>query len=310
MPTNILQNKFGGVDQRSLPQKGEDFLEINGVFPRFAGLQNRIEGKLLKDKFANELLGIFQAWNPFGYGLGVYQTNNNLLTDTWYPPDFPLPAAISYLIPTDNGLSNGGGGLPNYPPLPSNPPTILQNPQTYCNLYTTTYGHILGVYGASFPGIPPADYGNADLNQALKVYPVDDIPYIPENPVNGSPSSLDAYETKTSNTGWLGGWYPVATIESTGSYVSGRLDLHAYLPLRAAVLMGQKTILKTDGTTVVIPAAYCLQVDQATGLADFTIMATIQGYHINIDYVSVAPSSQGYISGHMEVKYTSLQIYH
>ena len=311
MPTNILQNKFGGVDQRSLPQKGEDFLEINGVFPRFAGLQNRIEGKLLLDKFNGEIWNIYQAWNPFGYGLGLYQLNNNLLTDTWYPPDFPLPPSISYLIPTDNGLSDGGGGgFPNNPPLPNNPPTVVSSPQNLVIYYIISGGSVWGSYGAGFPGTPPANYGSPDPNLALKVYNCVDVPYSPSTPVFGSPAGLSSFETKTSSTDWLGGWYPEANIRSSGSYISGIFDLHSYLPLRAAVLMGQQTVTRTDGTSITTPQAYSLKVNPITGQAEFLIRSVVLEFHTNIDYVGVAPSSQGFHEGHMDNVYTSLQIYH
>lgn len=79
---------IGGVNQRirdtELPP--QQYSLIEGLFPEFAGLQSRVWGKRVLEKYANAIYGIHQFWTPQGYGGGLYQFTGEVDFGYWLTP--------------------------------------------------------------------------------------------------------------------------------------------------------------------------------------------------------------------------------
>lgn len=76
---------LGGINQRvrDTELNPQEWSLQEGLFPEFAGLQSRIWGKRLLEKYDNALYGIFQFWSPMGYGAGLYQFDGILDYGVW-----------------------------------------------------------------------------------------------------------------------------------------------------------------------------------------------------------------------------------
>lgn len=102
---------IGGVNERvyltELPP--EQYSSLIGLFPEFTGLQSRIYGKRLLKQYANPIYSIYQAWTPYGYGVGLYQFTGEIDFGYWLTPtsnfDFTLP---------DLGIDLGGFTLDDF----------------------------------------------------------------------------------------------------------------------------------------------------------------------------------------------------
>jgi hypothetical protein len=81
----ILQNKFGGVNQRALRFEALDFFKFDGCWPQWAGIQSRMNGKALLElsNDSQPVYAIFQTFTPQGYSVGYYQTFSNVSADNW-----------------------------------------------------------------------------------------------------------------------------------------------------------------------------------------------------------------------------------
>lgn len=313
---SILQNKFGGVDERALPQNAEDFFSINGVFPRFAGLQNRILGKQLLNKGTSPIYGIFQSWTPFGYGRGYYQTGGDVLTDVWTPPPFRIPVlsdgSIPVLPPAIPSEEGGSDGIPTRtPPKLSGPVTSIADPTILESEYEIFAGSYVAKYGSHYDG------GNGDpsYESAIYIHPFPDIPYVSEG-LEIAPivkASLSATEVNDSGANYDGGLgiYKWAEVHSSGDYINAILDLSAYGPVTAAILSGTDTYLAADGSTKVRKIAISLFVDPITYKAEVN---TKSPYFVIYDTVatppSVSPNEIGARQTSRTVSYTHLDIYH
>lgn len=79
---------IGGVNQRvrdtELPPQQYSLLE--GLFPEFAGLQSRVWGKRVLEKYSEAIYGIHQFWTPQGYGGGLYQFAGEVDFGYWLTP--------------------------------------------------------------------------------------------------------------------------------------------------------------------------------------------------------------------------------
>lgn len=101
----------GGVNERvyitELPP--EQYSSLIGLFPEFTGLQSRIFGKRVLKKYANPIYSIYQAWTPYGYGVGLYQFDGEIDFGYWLTPtsnfDLGLP---------DLGIDLGGMTLDDF----------------------------------------------------------------------------------------------------------------------------------------------------------------------------------------------------
>jgi len=95
-PLSLLT--VGGVNQRvrSTELQPHEYVTLEGVFPEFAGLQSRIWGKRLLQKYPGPIFGIYQFWTPQGYGGGLYQFQDTIDFGYWLTPyarfDFSLPS--------------------------------------------------------------------------------------------------------------------------------------------------------------------------------------------------------------------------
>lgn len=126
----LILTTVGGVNERDRDTElpGEQYSSLSGVFPEFAGLQSRIWGKRLHQKFDGAVYGIFQFWTPLGYGVGLYQFSNlvdNGYVDRgfWLPPlsnfDFSLNLDYGYGYTPFVGVGGAGGlGRGSFSKLP------------------------------------------------------------------------------------------------------------------------------------------------------------------------------------------------
>lgn len=97
---------IGGVNQRlyetELPQ--HEFSALDGVSPTdFAGLQSRLWGKRLLQKYDLAVYGIHQFWTPLGYGGGLYQFDGTVDFGPWV-----TPTTIITLTPVELPIDGGG----------------------------------------------------------------------------------------------------------------------------------------------------------------------------------------------------------
>lgn len=108
-PATLLT--IGGVNERAyiteLPP--QTFNALNGVFPEFAGLQSRLFGKRLLEKYANSIYGIYQFWTPMGYGVGLYQFTGTLDYGIWL-----TPSSAIILPPLPGGYDGGDMTLDDF----------------------------------------------------------------------------------------------------------------------------------------------------------------------------------------------------
>lgn len=85
-----------GVNQRmratELPL--HQYPNLEGVFPEFAGLQSRVWGKRLLQKYATGIYGIHQFWLPQGYGGGLYQFDGTLDFGQWLTPNSSFDLSV------------------------------------------------------------------------------------------------------------------------------------------------------------------------------------------------------------------------
>lgn len=85
---SVVHQVVGGVNQRvrdtELPPQQYSLLE--GLFPEFAGLQSRVWGKRVLEKYAEAIYGIHQFWTPQGYGGGLYQFAGEVDFGYWLTP--------------------------------------------------------------------------------------------------------------------------------------------------------------------------------------------------------------------------------
>jgi hypothetical protein len=94
MPERELQSSsvplltIGGVNQRVNKRELEDYEYswLSGAAPVYSGAQTRLWGKSQLAQFSSPILGIYQAWTPMGYGLGLYQFNGTLDAGIWQSP--------------------------------------------------------------------------------------------------------------------------------------------------------------------------------------------------------------------------------
>lgn len=104
-PLTLLQ--IGGVNQRvhatELPP--QEYVTLNGVFPEFAGLQSRIWGKRVLQKYPNPIYGIHQFWTPLGYGGGLYQFSGTVDFGQWLTPTSNLNLDIPPLLTDGGGMT-------------------------------------------------------------------------------------------------------------------------------------------------------------------------------------------------------------
>lgn len=79
---------LGGVNQRVNKREIEDYEYswLGGVAPIYSGAQTRLWGKSQLAQFSSPILGIYQAWMPMGYGLGLYQFDGTLDAGIWQAP--------------------------------------------------------------------------------------------------------------------------------------------------------------------------------------------------------------------------------
>lgn len=100
-----ILSAIGGVNQRvrdtELPL--HEYPKIEGVFPEFAGLQSRLWGKRLLQKYDEAVYGIHQFWTPQGYGAGLYQFEGTVDYGQWLTPTSNLGLNIPPL-----GVDGGG----------------------------------------------------------------------------------------------------------------------------------------------------------------------------------------------------------
>lgn len=93
----LVLTTVGGVNERlgdtELPP--HEYTEVEGVFPEFAGLQARMYGKRVLEKYPNAIYGIFQFWTPLGYAGGIVQFDGEVDFGEWLTPttkfDLDLP---------------------------------------------------------------------------------------------------------------------------------------------------------------------------------------------------------------------------
>lgn len=109
-----------GVNERVAPTylPPEQFSQVNGVFPEFAGMQTRIFGKRVLAKYANPIYGIHQFFGPQGYGAGLYQFDGTVSTAPWITPVskillalLPLAVDGGNVTLDEFGQGWGGGGI-------------------------------------------------------------------------------------------------------------------------------------------------------------------------------------------------------
>lgn len=109
-----------GVNERVAPTylPPEEFSQVAGVFPEFAGMQTRIFGKRVLAKYANPIYGIHQFFGPQGYGAGLYQFDGTVGTAPWITPVSKITLALLPLavdggnVTLDEfGKPWGGGGI-------------------------------------------------------------------------------------------------------------------------------------------------------------------------------------------------------
>jgi hypothetical protein len=85
-PKNSVHTTIGGVNERLADLPPHEFKEVYGTFPKVAGLQQRLFGKRLHNKFDDPVMGIYQYWTPYGYGGGLYQKDGDLEHGNWTIP--------------------------------------------------------------------------------------------------------------------------------------------------------------------------------------------------------------------------------
>lgn len=101
----------GGVNQRVYPTElsPAEYGNVVGVFPEFAGLQSRIFGKRLLQKYTDGVYSIYQFWTPMGYGVGLYQFTGTMDYGTWLTPNSSIN-----LDPLPLGIDGGGMSLDEF----------------------------------------------------------------------------------------------------------------------------------------------------------------------------------------------------
>lgn len=92
----LLLTIVAGANQRVRDTEldPKDYSEVVGVFPEFAGLQSRVWGKRLLEKYASSVYGIHQFWTPQGYGGGLYQFTWTLDYGYWLTPTSAFDLAL------------------------------------------------------------------------------------------------------------------------------------------------------------------------------------------------------------------------
>lgn len=104
-------SSIGGVNERvyvtELPP--EQYSSLIGLFPEFTGLQSRIFGKRVLKKYANPIYSIYQAWTPYGYGVGLYQFTGEIDFGYWLTPISNFDLTIPPL-----GIDLGGMTLDDF----------------------------------------------------------------------------------------------------------------------------------------------------------------------------------------------------
>lgn len=110
----IALRTVAGVNQRvratELPL--HQFPTLEGVFPEFAGLQSRVWGKRLLQKYDEAVYGIHQFWTPMGYGVGLYQFDGSLDYGPWLTPNSSFDLSIPDLGFDGGGMTLDEFGLP------------------------------------------------------------------------------------------------------------------------------------------------------------------------------------------------------
>lgn len=125
-PVTLLA--ISGVNQRvnRTELNPQEWSDLQGVFPEFAGLQSRLWGKRLLKKYASSIYGIHQFWTPQGYGGGLYQFTGTLDFGTWL-----TPISVFDLTPLDLGIDLGGYTLDDFG---NTGPNFDWGPQSACVL--------------------------------------------------------------------------------------------------------------------------------------------------------------------------------
>lgn len=110
----ISLTTIGGVNERvrdvELPL--HEYTRIEGLFPEFAGLQSRMWGKRVLEKYAEAIYGIHQFWTPQGYGGGLYQFDGKLDYGQWLTPTSNFDLTIPPLSFDGGGMTLDEFGLP------------------------------------------------------------------------------------------------------------------------------------------------------------------------------------------------------
>lgn len=138
---------IAGVNERTYLTElsSQEYTFQEGLFPEFAGLQSRLWGKRVLQKYVESIYGIYQFWTPLGYGVGLYQFDGSLDFGYWLTPtsafdltppllgidlagytldEFGLPYGSNFGISTDNtcvlSFLEGGTDHSSCAPAPTN----------------------------------------------------------------------------------------------------------------------------------------------------------------------------------------------
>lgn len=238
----IVQNKFGGVNQRVLRFEGQDFSELEGSWPEFAGIQSRINGKGLLTTTGSAVKAIFQTWTPYGYGFGYYQTDINVSTDNWKVAPFnidPSPPVLvdinglgnvisvldgSFGFDTGSGLGGGTGKFGKW------------------RMESATFN--LADYLAFYTNFTGSDSQSSQAPAPTYPYTLDYLPFIDcdINPTATSFTGLNAGLSQASNTEIDNNLFPPPNNVLNDSWSAARTDTSLTIDL-TSLLGNYKTIL-------------------------------------------------------------------
>lgn len=262
MSESVLQNKFGGINQRVLRTEALDFSSFDGTFPLNVGIQTRSYGKATLQRFNNPVQAIFQFFTPQGYGVGIYQTNNSVDLSPWLLGQYNFPL-------------NSDGSIDNPTTLPVNNLGVVSGADTG---YDSTSGALGGTgirykFKITTTDLPVATYlsnliyftGTYDNSNVIPI--PNDQPFPPLPFLGFINATASTQTTPPSNV----------LIATLGSSTTNRIDNNLFPPPNnIQTQIWSSSAVDTQGTLDITPIV------STQNLIELTVIAGVNGSDIEI----------------------------